>query len=361
MKTISKRQYRLLEETLEASVQASQLTQDQKNAVLAGVEIRETLNFIRVLVTIGGILIGLGFLTFIATNWDLFNRWVKLAIILGSLSASLAASYFTLEKNKLTSVALLYVSVLIYGAGIFLLEQIFYVSFDVNTGFLVWTVGALLLSGIHKDVILYVFANLLGAIYVLSSFEDLIIIQLVVVLIVFYLTNRAFDYRRLLTFILGLLAIASIVYPFAYLESDAIYVVAALFVIGNAAYYTASFVERFDFSSEMVRLLGLLTLGISGFILTFPGIYNDTRWLGNGTLISVIFAIGFVLYLLYLTSKRMVTPLLAVAAVILRYYFDTFYDSIDRSLFFVLGGVLILGFGYYIETFRRRVQDELPK
>lgn len=361
MKKISKRQYRLLEETLEASVQTSQLTLEQKNAVLAGVEIRETLNFIRVLVTIGGILIGLGFLTFIATNWDLFDRWVKLAIILGSLSISLAASYYTLDKNKLTSMALLYVSVLIYGAGIFLLEQIFYVNFDVNTGFLVWTVGALLLSGIHKDVILYVFANILGGIYILSSFEDLIIIQLLILLVVFYLTNRAFEYRRLLSFFFGLLGIASVVYPFAYFESDAIYVVGFLFVIGNVAYYLASYVERFDFSNEMIRLLGLLTIGISGFILTFPGIYNDIRWLGNGDWSSVIFSIGFIIYLLYLTSKRLVTPLLAIAAIILRYYFDTFYDSIDRSLFFVIGGLLILGFGYYIETFRRRVSDELPE
>jgi len=100
MKKISKRQYRFLEETLSESVQQSTLSVEQKNTILSRVEIRETLNFIRVLVTIGGILIGLGFLTFIATNWDLFDRWVKLTIILGSLSISLGASYYTLEKNK---------------------------------------------------------------------------------------------------------------------------------------------------------------------------------------------------------------------------------------------------------------------
>jgi uncharacterized membrane protein len=153
--------------------------------------------------------------------------------------------------------------------------------------------------------------------------------------------------------------IASVIYPFAYFESDAIYPFAFLFLIGNAAYYLNQTIERFDFSSEMLGLLGLLTIGVSGFILTFPEIYNDISL--NGTVISWIFAIVLVLYLLYLTSKRLVTPLLAIAAIILRYYFDTFYDSIDRSLFFVIGGLLILGFGYYIETYRRQLSDETPE
>ena len=359
MKKISKRQYRLLEETLLDSVQQSTLTEEQKNKILSSVEIRETLNFIRVLVTIGGILIGLGFLTFIATNWDLFDRWVKLTIILGSLSISLGASYYTLEKNKLTSLALLYVSVLIYGAGIFLLEQIFYINFDLNTGFLVWAIGALLLSGIHKDVILYIFAHILSGIYILSSFEEIIIVQLAILLVIFYLTNRAFGYRKLLTFFLGLLVIVSVVYPFAYFDSEALLPFVFLFIVGNVAYYFNAYLERFDFSSEMIGLLGLITLGVSGFTLTFPGIYNDFSL--NGTLISWIFAILFAVYLLYLTSKRLVTPLLALAAIILRYYFDTFYDSIDRSLFFVIGGFLILAFGYYIETYRRQLSDETPE
>jgi len=356
MKKVSKRQYRIMEETLNESVQQSTITIAQQAQVLAGLEIRETLNFIRVLVTIGGILIGLGFLTFIAANWDLFDRWLKLSIILGSLSISMGASYYTMEKNKLTSVALLYVSVLIYGAGIFLLEQIFYINFDVNTGFLVWAVGALLLAGIHKDVILYVFAHILSGIYILSSFDDIIVIQVLALLAIFYVTNRAFGYRKLLTFFLGLLVIASLVYPFAYFETDAIFPFAFLFIIGNAAYYLKDQLERFDFDADMVGLLGLLTLGVSGFVLTFQEIYNDINL--NGDVVSWVFAIALVLYLLYLTSIRLITPLLAIAAIILRYYFDTFYDSIDRSLFFVIGGLLILGFGYYIETFRRKVTDE---
>lgn len=352
MKKISKRQYDFLEQTLTEQVESQTITDQAKTNILASVEVRDSLNFIRVLVSIGGILIGLGFLTFIATNWDLFDRWVKLAIIVGSLSVALAASYFTYEKNRFTSIALLYLSALIYGAGIFLVEQIFYINLDVPTGFLIWSVGTLLLSTIHKDIILYVAAHALAAVYLLGSFDNFIFIQAIVLLALLFATNRYFGYRRLLTFAGLLLLEAFIFYTFAYFESDALYVVLVLFGLGAGLYYVAPILPKLDISPDMVSLVGLLTLSISGFILTFPGIYTEVGI--NTPWISWVFAIGLLIYLLFLTSRRLVTPLLAIAAIITRYYFDTFYESIDRSLFFVLGGLMILAFGYYIETMRRR-------
>jgi uncharacterized membrane protein len=352
MKTISKRQYDFLEETLNEQVANQTMTEAVKDRVLQSVEVRDSLNFIRVLVSIGGILIGLGFLTFIATNWNLFDRWVKFFIIVGSLSVALGSSYVTFQKNRFTSIALLYLSALIYGAGIFLVEQIFYINLDIPTGFLIWSVGTLLLSTIHKDIILFVGAHILAAIYILGSFDNFIFLQAILLLGLLLVTNRYFGYRRLLTFAGLLLIEAFIIYTFAYVESDALYVVLVLFGIGTGLYYVAPVIPRLDVSPDMVSLVGLLTLSISGFILTFPGIYTNagitTAW------ISWVFAIALLLYLLFLTSRRLVTPLLAIAAIIIRYYFDTFYESIDRSLFFVLGGLMILAFGYYIETMRRR-------
>ncbi len=352
MKKISKRQFDFLEETLSEQVLSQTITEVEKTNVLESVEVRDSLNFIRVLVSIGGILIGLGFLTFIATNWNLFDRWVKLFIILGSLSVALGASYFTYEKNRFTSIALLYLSALIYGAGIFLIEQIFYINLDVPTGFLIWSVGTLLLSTIHKDIILYVAAHALAATYLLGSFDNFIFVQAIILLALLFATNRYFGYRRLLTFAGLLLLEAFILYTFAYFESDGLYVALVLFGLGAGLYYVAPVIPKLDVSPDMVSLVGLLTLSISGFVLTFPGIYSDAGL--SATWISWVFAIGLLIYLLFLTSRRLVTPLLAIAAIITRYYFDTFYESIDRSLFFVLGGLMILAFGYYIETMRRK-------
>jgi uncharacterized membrane protein len=300
--------------------------------------------------------LGLGFLTFIATNWNLFDRWVKLFILLGSLSLALGSSYFTYQKNRFTSMALLYVGVLVYGATIFLIDQILFLNFNVQTGFLVWAVGALLLSSVHKDIILYVFAHVLAGIYILSSFDQFIFLQAAVLLALLVLTNRAFGYRRLLTFAVLVLLEAFVLYTFAYFRSDGLYPAIALFGIGNGLYWFAGSIDLLEFSKPLISFVGLATLAISGFVLTFPGIYTDAgitlSW------ISWVFAIALIGYLLYLTSLRLLTPLLGIAAIITRFYFDTFFDTIDRSLFFVLGGLMLLAFGYYIETFRRKgIQD----
>lgn len=61
MKKISKRQFDFLEETLSEQVSSQTITETVKTNVLESVEVRDSLNFIRVLVSIGGILIGLGF------------------------------------------------------------------------------------------------------------------------------------------------------------------------------------------------------------------------------------------------------------------------------------------------------------
>lgn len=352
MKKITKRQFDFLTDTLTEQVLSQTITEQAKTEVLASLDVRDSLNFIRILVSIGGILIGLGFLTFIASNWVLFNRVVKLVIITGSLSVALGSSYLTYEKNRFTSIALLYLSALIYGAGIFLVEQIFYINLDVPTGFLIWSVGTLLLSTIHKDILLYVTAHAFAAVYLLGSFDNFIFVQAIFLLALLLATNRYFGYRRLLTFAGLLLFEAFIFYTFAYFQSDALYVALVLFAFGTALYYTAPVLPKLDVSPDMVSLVGLLTLSVSGFVLTFPGIYLDAGF--NATWISWVFAIGLLLYLLFLTSRRLVTPLITIAVIITRFYFDTFYESIDRSVFFVLGGLMILAFGYYIETMRRR-------
>ena len=356
MKTISKRQYDFLTETLTEQVAQQVVTEAAKEAVLSAYEVRDSLNFVRIIGSIGGILIGLGFLTFIATNWNLFDRWVKLFILLGSLSLALGSSYFTYQKNRFTSMALLYVGVLVYGATIFLIDQILFLNFNVQTGFLVWAVGALLLSSVHKDIILYVFAHVLAAIYILSSFDQFIFLQAAVLIVLLVLTNRAFGYRRLLTFAVLVLVEAFVLYTFAYFRSDGLYPAIALFGIGNGLYWFAGSINVLDLSKPLISFVGLATLAISGFVLTFPGIYTNAgitlSW------VSWVFAIALIGYLLYLTSLRLLTPLLGIAAIITRFYFDTFFDTIDRSLFFVLGGLMLLAFGYYIETFRRKgIQD----
>ena len=39
---------------------------------------------------------------------------------------------------------------------------------------------------------------------------------------------------------------------------------------------------------------------------------------------------------------------------ILRYYFDFFYDFMDKALYFTVGGVLLMAMGFYLQRVRKK-------
>jgi uncharacterized membrane protein len=50
---------------------------------------------------------------------------------------------------------------------------------------------------------------------------------------------------------------------------------------------------------------------------------------------------------------------LTFALTILRLYFDTFWQLFDRSLFFMVGGLLVIALGWGLERKRRNLIDDL--
>lgn len=60
------------------------------------------------------------------------------------------------------------------------------------------------------------------------------------------------------------------------------------------------------------------------------------------------------LVLLAYVRQGSLTALVFVCATILRFYFDTFFDFMPKSFFFIIGGLMLLGFGFYFERMRSR-------
>ena len=63
----------------------------------------------------------------------------------------------------------------------------------------------------------------------------------------------------------------------------------------------------------------------------------------------------------YRRDDRFVVNLgfLTFALTILRLYFDTFWLLFDRSLFFMVGGLLVIALGWGLERKRRNLIDDL--
>ena len=103
---------------------------------------------IRIIVTIGAVLVGAGIFSFIAANWLEMTKPIKIGIILISMIVSYGAGWYLKEKSELqkTGDALILLGSIIYGAGIFLVAQMFNIRANWPDGFILWMIGTIAMA-----------------------------------------------------------------------------------------------------------------------------------------------------------------------------------------------------------------------
>lgn len=348
MKNLTKSQYSFLSKELLEQKKQGIITEEQFQDIMSGYKENEGLNFIKVVVSVGALLIGLGILSFIASNWEYMSKMLKVVIIISALGGALFTSYKTEQEYPKTSKAFLYLSTLIYGAGIFLIGQIFQLGGTLSDAFLLWTLGVIASAFMIKDKVVIVFAHILAFVFIANSFNQNIIIFGCIIVVLFYLLNKFFNHLSFITFFSNIISLFFLLYILIYLELDAAIVTGIFFIIGLCMYYI-----KHRFNVHVFKLQGLIIIGISGLILTIDEIWRDILNMNNAEVIAIVFGICLVIYLLSLVKKQLLIPLVFTCAVIMRYYFDTLYDFLPKSMFFILGGSILLAFGVYFERVRK--------
>lgn len=126
---------------------------------------------IRIVVGIGALLIGAGIFSFIAANWQVMSKEVKLLVIVGSMLVIYSLGWFVREVQKLikTGSALLFLGSVVYGAGIFLVAQIFNVRANWPDGLILWMIGLIIMAFALDIYSFFTFAIVLGLIVVFSN------------------------------------------------------------------------------------------------------------------------------------------------------------------------------------------------
>ncbi len=319
------------------------ITGEQKNGILQIYEIKGGLNFIRVVVTIGALLVGLGILSFIASNWDGISHLVKLLIIFGVFGGVNLAGYMLSENNPKTGRSFIYLGTLVYGAGIFLIGQMYNFGGDFPTAFLLWSLGILPVAFLLKDKYLMLFANILFGVYLYGSFDMNFPYAGWVGVPVVYLAFNYFEKSRLLLFFANLTSLSFILLITLRYEVKGLYVLLLFFAIGLVMYGLKHTLEH-----DVFQIQGNILLGVTGVILTIPELWIVVVSAQSTRLISLLFALAFVTLLFVLIRKGSLISLLFVCVTIFRYYTDTF-AFLPKSLFFIVGGLLLLGFGFYFE------------
>ncbi len=345
--------------------------------------------------TIGSILMGIGAILFVASNWDVMSSQVKVLILVGSTMAAYISGYlFAYQWRNLPRVgaSLIFLGTLFFGATVFLIAQIYHVKANNHTLMLIWLFG----------IIPFVYAFRSRAIAALVTLVYFIWVGM------FVSQGRWFGEINF-TF-----------WPSAYLLAGLL-----LFVFGTRHYAT----KRWQSIARIYRLAGMnmamlalfalscreclgkpggllmqfregqpIALGLVGIasltiILTLWDLWRNPRrsktsLLEQGMTIALIIT---ALLLLTISAPAYVWVLifnLIVAACILLFiyfgyenedmrlvnmgmfwlfifilarYFDLFWDMMPRSLFFIGGGFLLVLGSAILERKRRKLKELLGK
>jgi len=99
--------------------------------------------------SIGAILFGLGIILIFAYNWEKMHRFVKLAVILAALIGAHGAGHWLRQpqgRYRAAGEGLHLLGTMLFGAGIWLIAQIYHIEEHYPTAFLIWGIGALAMA-----------------------------------------------------------------------------------------------------------------------------------------------------------------------------------------------------------------------
>jgi uncharacterized membrane protein len=98
---------------------------------------------------LGAVIAGLGIILLFAYNWKELHRFAKLAIVFGGLIGLQAGGlnlYLRNERWRQFGEALCLLGTMLFGAGIWLIAQIYHIDEHFPNGFLIWGIGALAMA-----------------------------------------------------------------------------------------------------------------------------------------------------------------------------------------------------------------------
>lgn len=345
---VSKSEYKFLENEFEFLQQQGKLKAEDTKEMLTFYEPESEGSFVRVLLVFGAILVGIGILSFIAGNWAGLTPFFKFGIIVVAFLLFYLAGYKLERSYEKTSRSMYYIGAAIFGAGIFLIGQSFHLQHTVYTDFLLWGVGILPLAYYLKDQLVAVFASAFLIIYSFSAFSADSVSPywlLLLLPILFWMNEKRLGQKSSL-FVMGVLLTAAFVVNL--LESFGVYEWISMLIVFAGGKLLALFpVKPYSTASAWV---GSILLGITGIMLTFSFSWRQSA---VEEFAPYIFAGLFVILLIYLLKKDSLPAILITCALIYRYYADITYDFMPKSLFFIIGGLILIGFGFWFEKSRR--------
>jgi uncharacterized membrane protein len=353
-KIISSSKHQWLQMELSRFEEAGIIDSSQVQQILSSYEVKGKGNagFNRILLVLGSVLIGVGILSFIAGNWEAIPRTVKFVLILFGLTGAYFTGWKLEESYPKTSKSFYYIGAAIYGAGIFLVGQMFHSSSPFQQAFLVWVLGIVPLALYLKDRLVMILSILFIGIYASQAWDASVPYPYWVWVFIplFYGCNeRWLNKSRQVFFFANALLIFSLWVTFVWWEWHGGVIALVLLLLGVGM----TFLSIRPYAKVLERQ-GAVIHGVAAIVLTYPDFWEIWGEVFHAPLLGYAVAVVYLAFLIYLLKRKKLSAEVISCALIFRFYLDLSIEFLPKSLYFLIGGILLILSGYWIEKSRKR-------
>ncbi len=386
-----------MEKQIELWLKNGVISQEQSVIMLNDIKQSKKLSsqnrFIIAVSTIGAALLGIGAILFISANWASMTPMSKVIVMTSAtVLAYLLGYYLRYEKKNFPNVgaSLLFLSSLLVGASLFLVTQIYHFNANTHGIILIWlilllpflytvrnyAVATLFTIGFYIWLFMFLQETflvgkynqhdqfLLVDVYFLTTLMMISIGTLHKTIPLINNVGKAIKWISLqvamiMLFILTFYDVLdSMQREFGdyLLPSSGLQFISILFAIAAVLLATASWISSQKGIQRSLELYGIIA---GTFLITLL-----SRYYGDATLYSIlfnflIFAISLgIIYTGYQREDIKVVNLgiFWISALIIARYFDFFWDMLDTSVFFLLGGAILIIGAIFMERARRNLK-----
>ncbi len=347
------------------------------------------------LAVIGAVAVGFGVIGFVAANWEELSHGVRLVLLTAAVAGSYAAGFQLRDRTggrPRVGEALYLLGVLLFGATIFLVGQMYHVEAHDPLGLLLWAGGAIATALVVRSRAIAAAAVLIftawvgwefglaledgdvsfaglpvvavfygGALYGLATFAQARIREH------WFATSGFPEAGRGVG--LPVAAAGLFVFTFSAATKELVHadeelgglLLAAFLVVAGLAFVSAgalAFSRRPSGRYEAGMLVAMVAATLAAVLVG-----------GNGDAWAVVFNVLFaalalgIIYTGFLSDEAWLVNMgvAFVAVDLVARYFDVFWSALPRSVGLIGAGLLVLGIAYVLERQRKRLLERMAE
>jgi uncharacterized membrane protein len=375
------------------------ITEEQSKLMLSAIESRSgdnnKNNIIVAISVIGAILFGIGIIFFVASNWTGMSKFEKnLFIFASTFLIYFVGAYLKYFKQNYPKVgsSLLFLSGLLTGSSIFIIAQTYHINANSSSLILLWIILLLPLTYFTRLVplITLIMINII-------IFVGMYITEIATGIVgegIFYIAPYIYIFVGFIIYGIGTLHKLSpqnfnwFIKIFRFFGINLVLIFILLLTLeflSSIPIKTDQHLQEYRESIMFVRIfiplilinltvhiIGALLLKVKSNIKSYESliyilstiaiiipIYFPTSSLAYVIMYNILFF--FVVLGLIILGYKLEKPYIVALGIfwltlfLIIKYFDFFWDLIDRSIFFLLGGLLLIAISLFLETNRRKI------